>query len=383
MGVRGAVGGLFEPGDEVGRAWDEAEAVLLACDDLDAVMATIRDAASPVEARRALKLGFGFSGRQAALLLTLPVLSFTRSERERLDEGRRTRLALLADVTGRIPVVRDEPATPPEPEARPAAPVQGLPGYLAPPPEPAADLGETMAAWEAEMDGALGVIRSAMDGNRPAAAPAPAAPTPAPARAGRRSARRDPEAAVLDEQIGELCDAIAELVGAEAPAPVWSDDPREATSPTGELLGGCGVDDATGIRTLLWHLRRTGLDRVEGLLPFVDTLSGREGFEVQAARFEAAVAAGRLGSDPEGGAPWVGRLWPIADRGGYGYAVHYRRGPRAGAVWAYGGDEPLHLLWDSVVDMLVELYQALTAGSPCDAAIAAVADGRVVWTNLG
>lgn len=275
-------------------------------------------------------------------------------------------MALLADVTGRIPVVRDEPATPPEPEA---------------------DLGETMAAWEAEMDGALGVIRSAMDGNRPAAAPAPAlaapTPTPAPARAGRRSARRDPEAAVLDEQIGELCDAIAELVGAEAPAPVWSDDPREATSPTGELLGGCGVDDATGIRTLLWHLRRTGLDRVEGLLPFVDTLSGREGFEVQAARFEAAVAAGRLGSDPEGGAPWVGRLWPIADRSGYGYAVHYRRGPRAGAVWAYGGDEPLHLLWDSVVDMLVELYQALTAGSPCDAAIAAVADGRVVWTNLG
>ncbi|MFL0578991.1 DNA gyrase subunit A [Dietzia sp. 179-F 9C3 NHS] len=390
MGAREMAGGLFEPGDDVGRTWDEAEAVLVACDDIEGVMATIRNAESPVAARRALKLEHGFTGRQAALLLTLPVLSFTRSERDRLAEGRRSRMALLADVTGRIPVVRDADPEPPavapaavppsasEPPATPppAGPVQGLPGYLAPPPRPAADLGETMARWEAEMEGALGALRSAMGAG---AAPA-AAPT---ARTPRRSTAREPESVVLDEQIGELCDGIAELVGVASPTARELDDPRAARTRSGELLDSCGVGDETGVRTLLWHLDRTGLSAVPGLLPFVDLLSPREAFDVQATRFEAAMTAGTLGADPENGAPWVGRLWPIADRRGYGYAVHYRRGPRAGAVWAYGGGEPLHLLWDSVVDMLVELYQALSSGAPCDAAVATVVDGRVVWTNLG
>lgn len=406
MGAREMAGGLFESGDDVGRTWDEAEAVLVACDDIEGVMATIRNAESPVAARRALKLEHGFTGRQAALLLTLPVLSFTRSERDRMAEGRRSRMALLADVTGRIPVVRDADPEPPaaapaavSPAASepPAASVQGLPGYLAPPPEPAADLGETMARWEAEMEGALGALRSAMgDGPAPAAAPtvaSAAAPAAAPAaarepaeptaRTPRRSTAREAEAVVLDEQIGELCDAIAGLVGVAAPTARGLDDPRAARTRSGELLDSCGVGDETGVRTLLWHLDRTGLVGVPGLLPFVDLLSPREGFDVQATQFEAAMTAGTLGADPDGGAPWVGRLWPIADRRGYGYAVHYRRGPRAGAVWAYGGGEPLHLLWDSVVDMLVELYQALSAGAPCDAAIATVVDGRVVWTNLG
>lgn len=406
MGARDAVGGWFEPGDDVGRTWDEAEAVLRACDDVEAVMATIRDAESPVAARRALKFDHGFTGRQAALLLTLPVLSFTRSERERLAESRRTRMALLADVTGRIPVIRDEPTPPEIREAAPATDDAGpvidvagpssvagsaLPGFLAPPPAPAADLGATMARWEAEMEGAIGAMRSAMGGGRPvddpvdipAADPA-APPAPVPSRTTRRSAaERDPEATVLDEQIGELCDAVAALLDTEPPAGAWTDDPRIGTSPTGELLDGCGVGDETGIRTLLWHLRRTGLDRAQGLLPFVDALSAREGLDVQAVQFEAAMTAGSLGSDPSGGAPWVGRLWPIADRRGYGYAVHYRPGARAGSVWAYGGGEPLQLLWDSVVDMLVDLYQALTSGTTFDAALATVVDGRVVWTDLG
>src|SRR5699024_12808096 len=78
MVVTGRVGSWLGPGADVGRAWDEAEAILLACDDLDAVMETIHGAETPVEARRALKCGFGFTGRQAALLLTLPVLSLDR-----------------------------------------------------------------------------------------------------------------------------------------------------------------------------------------------------------------------------------------------------------------------------------------------------------------
>ena len=39
-------------------------------------------------------------------------------------------------------------------------------------------------------------------------------------------------------------------------------------------------------------------------------------------------------------------------------------------------------MWDSVVDLLVEVYRSLTAGDPCDAAVGAVLDGRVAWTNL-
>ena len=95
-----------------------------------------------------------------------------------------------------------------------------------------------------------------------------------------------------------------------------------------------------------------------------------------------AMALGGLGSDPGAGGTWTGRLWPIAERRGYGYAVSYRTGPDAGSIWAYGGEEPLHRVWDSVVDLLVELYQALTTGEPFDAAVAAAANGRVVWTNL-
>lgn len=414
--------GLFRPGDDVGRAWDEAEAVLRACDDLEGVMATIRDAASPVEARRALKTGFGFTGRQAAVLLTLPVLSFTRSERDRLDESRRSRMELLADVTGAIPAVREPvaealPEPGPEPfqetgqgrvalvaESQPAAPT-GQAGYTE-----QAD----WSVWESEFDGTLDRIQSVMDERygialadgiapteetgAPRSAdgpglPAPTSPTPsssapepavASSRSGRRSARAEPEDAadVLDEQIGELCEAIAGLLQVEPPASPWLDDPREATSPTGQLLGSCGLDDATGVRTLLWHLRRTGLESVEALLPFAEPLPGARGFDVQSVQFEAAMGAGGLGSEPGGTASWTGRLWPIADRRGFGYAVHYRPGPGAGVVWAYGGGEPLHRIWDSVVDMLAELYQSLSAGESIDGALGTVIDGRVVWTNL-
>lgn len=437
---------MFRSGDDVGRAWDEAEAILLACEDIEAVMATIRDAGSPVEARRALKARHGFTGRQAAVLLTLPVLSFTRSERERLDESRRARMALLADVTGAIPAVREPaaeifPETGPEAgaasgpesfqgtapvafvaESHPAASTVGRPGQ--------ADRDERADwnVWESEFDGTLDRIQSVMDEHygvapgeatkateaadspglpapsSPLSAPSPTPPTPPPSstpppspssapersvapsrsRSGRRSSRGEPEVAadVIDEQIGELCVAIAEFLRVAPPVSPSLDDPREATSPTGQLLGSCGVDDATGVRTLLWHLRRTGLESVEALLPFAEPLPGARGFDIQSAQFEAAMVAGALGAEPGGTASWTGRLWPIADRRGFGYAVHYRPGPGSGAVWAYGGGEPLHHLWDSVVDMLVELYQSLTAGEPIDGALGTVVDGRVVWTNL-
>src|SRR5699024_9907293 len=212
MSVTGTVGGWFGPGDDVGRAWDEAEAILLACDDLDAVMETIHGAETPVEARRALNCGFGFTGRQAALLLTLPVLSFTRSERERMHASRRARMDLLADVTGAIPVVR-EPTAPEPAEPDPAEPEPTVPDPAAPAP---ATSGWT--TWEDEFDGTLDRIRSVMDEHYgvappspppPAAPPVPAAPVAASGgRAGRRSSDRSEEAgAVLDEQIGELCDA--------------------------------------------------------------------------------------------------------------------------------------------------------------------------------
>src|SRR5699024_2780033 len=387
MSVTGTVGGWFGPGDDVGRAWDEAEAILLACDDLDAVMETIHGAETPVEARRALKCGFGFTGRQAALLLTLPVLSFTRSERERMHASRRARMDLLADVTGAIPVLR-EPTAPEPAEPDPAEPEPTVPDPAAPAP---ATSGWT--TWEDEFDGTLDRIRSVMDEHYgvaptspppPATPPVPAAPVAASGgRAGRRSSDRSEEAgAVLDEQIGELCDAIAELVEVDAPASPLLDDPRDSMSPTGQLLDSCGLDDSTGVRTFLWHLRRTGLESVEALLPFAEPLPASRGFDVQSARFEEAMAAGGLGPEPVGGSTWTGRLWPIAERRGFGYAVHYRPGPGAGTVWAYGGGEPLHLLWDSVIDMLGELYRALTVGEPCDAALAAVVEGRVVWTNL-
>lgn len=438
VGAMGAVGGLFEPGDDGGRAWDEAEAILVASEDLDAVMATIRDAESPVEARRALKLGFGFTGRQAALLLTLPVLSFTRSERERMHEGRRARMELLADVTGMIPVIREpvldagraevEAA---RPEAARSEPAQPEPSRHEPArPEPVhaatapAEATSDLSDWGDNFDGTVDQMRSVMDQHY-GVAPAPidtglhqtalhrtvsdrsasdqstsqqiethqpVAREPVaelvefaePVRRGRRSSEPDNEetSTVLDEQIAELCDAIAKLVGAEASTAAWSDDPRDSRSATGQLLDSCGIDDATGIRTLLWHLRRTGLDTVDGLLPFAEPLSGSRGVDVQSVRFETAMESGTLGPTPDDGATWTGRLWPIADKLGYGYAVHYRPGAKAGAVWAYGGGEPLHLLWDSVVDMLVELYQAFAAGEPCDAALAAVIDGRVVWSNL-
>ncbi|MFN3339198.1 MAG: DNA gyrase subunit A [Dietzia sp.] len=374
---------MFEPGDDAGRAWDEAEAVLLACEDLDAVMETIRRADSPVDARRALKLGFGFSGRQAALLLTLPVLSFTRSERDRMRDSRRARLDLLADVTGAIPATRDDGVeSAPDQPARVPVPVSAVPAAQH------SDSSATRAEWGAEFDGALDRIRSVMDGERgdgPTGPPAEVAETPAfseqMARRSR-SGRSEETAVVLDEQVGELCDAIAVLLQVGSVPGAWLDDPRVSDSRTGMLLDSCGVDDSVGIRTLLWHLRRTGLDSVEGLLPFAEPLGAAEGFEVQALRFEHAMAIGGLGSEPDAEASWTGRLWPIAERRGYGYAVSYRGGPGAGAVWAYGGDEPLYRVWDSVVDMLVELYQALTTGEPCDAAIAAAANGRVVWTNL-
>ncbi|MCT1515750.1 DNA gyrase subunit A [Dietzia cercidiphylli] len=374
MGYMGAVGGWFEPGDDAGRACDEAEAVLLACEDLDAVMETIRQAESPVDARRALKLGFGFSGRQAALLLTLPVLSFTRSERDRMRDSRRARLDLFADVTGAIPAVRED-----EVELDPA------PGQAARAPEPES---AARAGWGAEFDGALDGIRRAMDdeqGRGPTAPPPVITGDPGPSdhvARRSRSGRVDEAAVVLDEQVGELCDAIAALLRVESVPGAWLDDPRASDSRTGTLLDSCGVDDSVGIRTLLWHLRRTGLDSVEGLLPFAEPVGAAEGFEVQAKRFEHAMALGGLGSDPGSGGTWTGRLWPIAERRGYGYAVSYRTGPDAGSIWAYGGEEPLHRVWDSVVDLLVELYQALTTGEPCDAAVAAATNGRVVWTNL-
>ena len=148
------------------------------------------------------------------------------------------------------------------------------------------------------------------------------------------------------------------------------------------LLDSCGVDDATGIRTLLWHLHRTGLDSVEGLFPFAEPLTAGQGFDAQSAQFEKAMAIGGLGSRPSSSVHWASRLWPIADRRGFGYAVVIGDDQDAGSVWAYGGDEPLHRMWDSVVDLLVEVYRSLTAGDPCDAAVGAVLDGRVAWTNL-
>ncbi|UVE94133.1 DNA gyrase subunit A [Dietzia sp. B32] len=409
MGAARAVGGWFEPGDDIGRAWDEAEAILRACEDLDGVMAVIRDAESPVEARRALKLGFGFTGRQAALLLTLPVMAFTRSERSRMAESRRARVDLLADVTGILPAIRDDVP----PAGLPAdVPPAGLPADVAPAGlptgvAPVADEAWTGGSeWGEEFDGALAHISSAMQAPwspaGPATHPYPSVPEPrdpdiashTPSDAGGRSssrrrsmARQDDTSAVLDEQIGELTDAIAELLRV-TPHTVRADtgpgdDPRFSGSSSGALLDSCGVDDATGIRTLLWHLSRTGLETVEGLFPFADPLSAARGFAVQAARFEAAMGSGTLGSEPGGDATWAGRLWPLAERSGYGYAVSYRAGPDAGSVWAYGGGQPLHRIWDSVVDLLVELYQAVTVGAPCDSALAAVVDGRVVWTNLG
>lgn len=368
------------------------------------MMRTIRDAESPVEARRALKLGFGFSGRQAAILLTLPVLSFTRSERERLHESRRARMDLLADVTGAIPVIR-EPAAPAVapvaagPSAESVAAEAVAPKWQPSAFEQPAPAAPAVTEWGVAFDGTLDRIRSVMDEHYgvasagvsevPSFAPAQNAVATQPEAVEpqhRRSARREVEEAalVLDEQIGELCDAIAEslAVGPTSPPAVRSDDPRDPASPTGKLLNSCGVDDATGIRTLLWHLRRTGLESVEALLPFAEPLTGPQGFEAQAVHFESAMASGGLGSEPGGGSTWAGRMWPIAERRGYGYAVLYRSGPGAGAVWAYGGGEPLHLLWDSVVDMLVDVYQALTAGQPCDDALAAVVDGRVLWSNL-
>ncbi|KAA0918205.1 DNA gyrase subunit A [Dietzia sp. ANT_WB102] len=402
MGASRAVGGWFEPGDEIGRAWDEAEAVLRACEDLAGVMATIRDADSPVEARRALKVGFGLTGRQAALLLTLPVMAFTRSERRRMDEGRRARMELLADVTGVLPAIPDErllsSVSDESPTTFSAPPVP----TLRPVPAVADEDWGSGNGWKDEFDGTLARIGSAME-ETPAATdsvhvPGPSAFDPGasgdPSGAGvvsgggRRSmAGQDDALAVLDEQIGELTDAIAALIGVTSHAvlatPTSGDDPRRSDSRSGALLDGCGVDDTTGIRTLLWHLSRSGLDSVEGLFPFAEPLVSARGFDVQATQFEHAMAMGTLGPEPGGFATWAGRLWPIAERSGYGYAVSYRAGRDAGSVWAYGGGQPLHRMWDSVVDLLVELYQAFTVGSPCDSALAAVVNGRVVWTNLG
>lgn len=438
MGASGVVGGWFEPGDDVGRAWDEAEAILLAAKDLDAVMDVIQEAESPVEARRALKFGFGLTGRQAALLLTLPVMSFTRSERKRLDEARRVRMELLADVTGVLPVV---------PAAEPAADGATAPAHAThleaassverglgkrSPVDPSLDQADSAADWSrdfgAAFDGVLAGISSAMqepeaasplvgpaspasehespvcaaqsvaDAPRPPVTPVQSASVGAgagagagsagrvaeePARPIRRSlATRQDAAAVLDEQIGELCDAIAMVVGVVPPTGVWSDDPRSSADRSGSLLDSSGVDDQTGIRTLLWHLRRTGLDSLEGLFPFAEPLAAGQGFDARSARFENAMSVGGVGSDPAADVQWASRLWPIAERRGFGYAVTFGGGPDAGSVWAYGGDEPLHLLWDSVVDLLVEVYQSLTTGTACDAAVGAVLDGRVVWTNL-
>lgn len=441
VGASGAAGGWFAPGDDVGRAWDEAEAILLASEDLDAVMDVIREAESPVEARRALKFGFGFTGRQAALLLTLPVMSFTRSERRRLDEARRVRMDLLADVTGVLPAV---PATERAVggAAAHAAHLEATSSGESSFDERGSGVwsageamefreqargpewGDSAADWSrdfgAAFDGVLAGISSAMQESgdfSPSADPAPPAPeerapvvaaqtvsdaprppvTPVqsggggrvgrvaeePARPIRRSlTSRQDASAVLDEQIGELCDAIAMVVGKVPPAGAWSDDPRSSADRSGALLDSFGVDDQTGIRTLLWHLRRTGLDALEGLLPFAEPLSASQGFDAQSAQFESAMSTGGIGSEPGADVRWASRLWPIAERRGFGFAVAFGAGPDAGSVWAYGGDEPLHRLWDSVVDLLVELYQSLTTGSACDAAVPAVLDGRVLWTNL-
>ena len=416
VGVSGMVGGLFEPGDDVSRAWDEAEAILLASEELDAVMGVILEADSPVEARRALKLEFGFTGRQAALLLTLPVMSFTRSERQRLDAGRRARMELLADVTGVLPAITDvDPAA----TAAPAAYTESALAAAAAPaasgstfPQPVA---ESDSDWNtnfgAAFDGVLADISSAMAeptaaappliAAPPAAAPEPSAFSPEPEQSrtkaqtrtqSRPQADRQPihrsmsgreeASTVLDEQIGELSDAIAALIGVTPPGGVWSDDPRSSSAESGVLLDHCGVNDATGLRTLLWHLRRTGLDTVEGLLPFAEPLTASQGYDAQSRRFEHAGTAGALGAQPGAEVRWASGLWPIAERGGFGYAVSYGGGPDSGSVWAYGGDEPLHRLWDSVVDLLVDLYQSLTTGSTCDAAVAVPVDGRVVWTNF-
>lgn len=402
VGAVSTGGGLFGPGDDLARAWDEAEAILLACDDLDAVMEAIRNAESPVEARRALKFGFGFTGRQAALLLTLPVMTFTRSERRRIDENRRDRVAMLADVTGVLPAIRDtdtdpDPDPTPEPSPAPAAsPAPDTSPAPAAAPEHDPDLGWAPGPEWGTDDGAFDYAWSvAGEGSSPALEPLPVdsfpqfgavAPAPAPESAGpsvrRSTSRADETAVVLDEQIGELCDAIAELLHVNPPVDAWTDDPRDPASSAGSLLDGCDIDDDTGLRTLLWHLRRTGLDSVEGLFPFAEPLSATQGFDVQAARFEHAMSTGSLGSEPGGDVKWAGRLWPIAERHGFGYAVSYRSGPDAGVIWAYGGNEPLHRMWDSVVDLLVELYQAFTAGEPCDSALAGVAGDHVVWTNL-
>ena len=419
MGVPGAVGGWFEPGDDLGRAWDEAEAVLLAAEDLDAVMDVIREAESPVEARRALKFRCGFTGRQAALLLTLPVMSFTRSERKRLDETRRARVELIADVTGVLPAVPTAELAADGAAAHAShleSPMSGERSLD----EGSVDQGSSReqdpraerevperphrsewagsaADWSSEFgaafDGVLAGISSAMQEPEVAslsldpALPAPEQESPVfaeePARPIRRSlATRQDAAAVLDEQIGELCDAIAMVVGVVPPTGVWSDDPRSSADRSGALLDSCGVDDQTGIRTLLWHLRRTGLDSLEGLFPFAEPLTAGQGFEARSAQFENAMSAGGVGSDPGVDGRWASRLWPIAERRGFGYAVTFGGGLDAGSVWAYGGDEPLHLVWDSVVDLLVEVYQSLTTGTACDAAVGAVLDGRVVWTNL-
>lgn len=436
MGAISADGGWFGPGDALERAWDEAEAILLASENLDAVMDAIREAESPVEARRTLKLGFGFTGRQAALLLTLPVMSFTRSERQRLHDGRRARMDLLADVTGVLPAVRGvapetgaahrpapQPVSHPEPSgsASYAATTSSAPRWDAGHPDAGPSSNGHISSWStdfgAAFDGILAGISSAMEEPEIAAPPllaAPPAPAQAPpvfagqtepdatrppvvparaadvarepstpARSLRRSmAAREDAASVLDEQIGELCDAIAATLGAAPSSDAWSDDPRSSAGGSGALLDNCGVDDQAGIRTLLWHLRRTGLDSWEGLFPFSEPLTASQGFDAQSARFESAMAVGGLGSTPGTDVRWASRLWPVAERRGFGYAVSFGGGPDAGSVWAYGGDESLHRLWDSVVDLLVEVYQALTTGSSCDAAVAVVLDGRVAWTNL-
>lgn len=427
-----ADGGWFGPGDDLERACDEAEAILLAVEDLDGVMEVIREAESPVEARRALKIGFGFTGRQAALLLTLPVLSFTRSERRRLDAGRRARVELLADVTGVLPAI------PAEAEVEAAAAGAGdddsfgADGFYgredsyarddsytrngsydhdaaadrdgAAEAAPSADgLSAAADEWNsnfgAAFDGVLADINSAMAepvAETPPLLSAPPAPGSAPGSEAeprprlapdsgprRRSMSGSEEAStVLDEQIGELTDALAALIGVAPPSGVWFDDPRSSSDESGAQLDRCGVNDETGLRTLLWHLHRTGLDSVEGLFPFAEPLPAGRGFDAQSVMFESAMSARELGSRPGSDVRWASGLWPIAERRGYGYAVAFGGGPDAGSVWAYGGGEPLHRLWDSVVDLLVEVYQSLMTGAPCDSAVATPVDGRVVWTNL-
>ena len=413
MSAINADGGWFGPGDDLERAWDEAEAILLAVEDLDGVMEAIREAESPVEARRALKVGFGFTGRQAALLLTLPVLSFTRSERRRLDAGRRARMELLADVTGVLPAIPAEAATVHD-DSYGGADSYGRDGtdYPDVPAEsvsPAAGLSDAADEWNsnfgAAFDGVLADINSAMAepvaetpplisappaaGSEPvsgsASAPGTAPqqhPTPTSGPRRRSMSGREEASAVLDEQIGELTDALAALIGVTPPGGVWFDDPRSSADESGAQLDRCGVNDETGLRTLLWHLHRTGLDSVEGLFPFAEPLTAGRGFDAQSVLFENAMSARELGSRPDSEVRWASGLWPIAERQGYGYAVAFGGGPDAGSVWAYGGGEPLHRLWDSVVDLLVEVYQSLMTGVPCDSAVATPVDGRVVWTNL-